>query len=59
MERKEFYASLSLDATLTEYDILDEDVCTRDSMGNMVDGIIGGINACEDHLEESFELRRS
>jgi len=57
VERDEFYASLN--ATLVEYGILDEDVCNRDSMGNLIDGVVGGINACEDHLEESFELGSS
>jgi len=54
VSKEEFYDAL--EATLVEYDILEEDTCTRDSGGNLVDGIVGGINACRAHLEESFAL---
>jgi len=52
---KEYFYEL-LNATLTEYNILDEDVCTRDESGSKLEGIVGGMNACEAHLEETFEL---
>mmetsp|Transcript_8394 Transcript_8394/g.11023 ORF Transcript_8394/g.11023 Transcript_8394/m.11023 type:complete len:289 (-) Transcript_8394:291-1157(-) len=54
VEKEEFYATL--ETTLDEYGILDADACTRDSQGKLVDGIVGGFDACEAHLEESFEL---
>ena len=54
VSKEEFYAEL--EATLIEYNILEEDTCTRDSGGKLVPGIVGGIDACRDHLEESFTL---
>jgi len=53
VSKEEFYAEL--EATLIEYNILEEDTCTRNSRGNLVD-VVGGIDACRDHLEESFAL---
>ena len=57
VEKDEFYDTLR--ATLTEYNILEEDTCTRDSFGNLV-GIGAGpdnfVVACKAHLNESFEL---
>jgi len=54
VSKEEFYEAL--EATLIEYNILEEDTCTRDSGGKLVPGIVGGIDACRDHLEESFAL---
>lgn len=51
---EEFYEAL--EETLIEYNILEEDTCTRDRRGNLIDGIVGGIDACRAHLEESFAL---
>ena len=59
VEKEEFYVTLR--ATLNEYNILEEDTCTRDSLGNLV-GIGAGpgrnnfVVACKAHLDESFEL---
>lgn len=54
VEREEFYAKFSV--ALEEYGILDEDTCTHNSRGNRIEGIVGGIEACKDHLEQSFDL---
>lgn len=54
VSKEEFYEAL--EATLIEYNILEEDTCTRDSGGKQFPGIVGGIDACRDHLEESFAL---
>merc|ERR1712127_219001 len=50
----EFYAAL--EETLEEYSLLDADVCTRDSQGNLVDDVDGGFDACQAHLDQSFQL---
>jgi len=52
--KEEFYDEL--EATLEDYYILDEDICTRNLTGVLDPGIVGGIDACRDHLEESFTL---
>jgi len=52
--KEEFYDEL--EATLEEYNILDEDICTRNLSGVLDPEIVGGIDACRDHLEESFAL---
>ena len=55
VSKEEFYEAL--EATLEEYNISEEDTCTRAGFfGNLVPGIEGGIDACRDHLEESFAL---
>ena len=37
--------------------ITEEDTCTRDFDGNLVDyQVVGGIDACKAHLDESFAL---
>lgn len=51
---EEFYDALN--ATLAEYGMLEEDVCSRDSQGNLVAGVVGGMAACRAHLDESFQL---
>lgn len=55
VEKEEFYETLK--STLDAYGILSEDTCTRDGMGLLLnDGTVGGFDACEAHLEESFAL---
>ena len=54
VEKEEFYAKLLV--TLKEYGILDGDTCTHNSRGNLIEGTVGGIEACKGHLEESFDL---
>lgn len=54
VEKEDFYALLG--ATLNEFNILDDDACTRDGGGRPLEGVVGGMDACEAHLEESFEL---
>lgn len=54
MEEKEFYDTLN--STLIEYNILTGDTCTRDSMGKPIPNVTGGFEACENHLEESFNI---
>lgn len=54
VDEEEFYSTLN--ATLEEYGILEEDACTRDSNGNLVEGVVGGLDACRDHLDESFQM---
>jgi len=50
----EFYEALA--DTLSEYNILEADTCVYDNFGRVVDGVVGGIDACKAHLEESFAL---
>jgi len=49
----EFYTELN--ETITEYGILDNDLCKWDSNNRNVT-TTGSIDACISHLEESFEL---
>lgn len=54
VDRDEFYATLN--ATRIEYGILDADACSRNGQGVPLDGVVGGFDACKDHLDESLEL---
>ena len=54
MNETEFYEALA--DTLSEYNILEADTCVYDNFGRVVDGVVGGIDACKAHLEESFAL---
>ena len=40
-----------------EYNIMEEDTCTREFGGTLVDPpVVGGIDACKAHFDESFAL---
>ena len=55
MNETEFYEELA--KTLIEYNITEEDTCTRDGRGGLVKPpVVGGIDACKAHLDESFAL---
>mmetsp|Transcript_38541 Transcript_38541/g.80769 ORF Transcript_38541/g.80769 Transcript_38541/m.80769 type:complete len:326 (+) Transcript_38541:135-1112(+) len=54
VDRDEFYATLN--ETRIEYGILDADFCTRNNLGVLLDGVVGGFDACTDHLDESLGL---
>ena len=55
MNETVFYEKLA--EALIEYNIMEEDTCTRDFDGNLVDyQVVGGIDACKAHLDESFAL---
>lgn len=54
VDATEFYDAL--EATIGEYAVLDEDVCSRDMQGAPVEGVVGGMAACRAFLEESFNM---
>ena len=54
VEKDEFYSSL--EKTIAEYNIREEDLCSWDNSGVAIDGIKGSLKACKAHLEESFTL---
>mmetsp|Transcript_34824 Transcript_34824/g.59163 ORF Transcript_34824/g.59163 Transcript_34824/m.59163 type:complete len:123 (-) Transcript_34824:124-492(-) len=54
VSREEFYNAL--ESTLREYRVLDEDACSWSGEGTFLPEVVGGLDACRAHLEESFEL---
>ncbi len=54
VDRNEFYATLN--STILEYNIRDEDLCVWDSSNNAIANVTGSFGTCQDHLEESFDL---
>mmetsp|Transcript_31693 Transcript_31693/g.67109 ORF Transcript_31693/g.67109 Transcript_31693/m.67109 type:complete len:328 (+) Transcript_31693:29-1012(+) len=54
VSREEFYDAL--ESTLGEYRVLDEDACSWSGEGKFLPEVVGGLDACRAHLEESFEL---
>ena len=54
VDKDEFYATL--DDTIVEYNIRNEDLCVWDSNNNAIANVTGSFGACEDHLEQSFTL---
>ncbi|VEU34932.1 unnamed protein product [Pseudo-nitzschia multistriata] len=54
VSKEEFYESLN--SSIADYNIRTEDLCVWDNSGFPVEGVTGSIEACEEHLEESFLL---
>lgn len=53
VSKEEFYAALA--ATITQYNILDADLCTKDGFANRAEIYpSGGFETCRQHLEQSF-----
>ena len=54
VSEEEFYAAL--ESTVADYNINEDDLCFWDSNNNAIPGVIGSLEACKEHLEESFSL---
>mmetsp|Transcript_20857 Transcript_20857/g.31317 ORF Transcript_20857/g.31317 Transcript_20857/m.31317 type:complete len:217 (+) Transcript_20857:620-1270(+) len=54
VSKEEFYAAL--ETTIADYNIREEDLCVWDSQNNAIAGVVGSLEACKEHLEESFTL---